>query len=212
MRFNGQAAQDYFVRHMVREKRGGTFVEIGSNHPVRINNTIRLEADLGWRGIMVEYDPDFLPLYQDYRPTAHHIIADATAVDFAKEFKAAAMPADIDYLQVDLEVSNGSTLKALMNLDEQVMDNHRFAVVTFEHDVYCNVDNVTRSKSREIFAKRGYMRVFSDISNDGLPYEDWYVHPDLVDMDIVRAIQQPTSEGLDWINVVKRIDTYLGIE
>ena len=212
MRFNGQAAQDYFVRKATGEKRNGTFVEIGSNHPVKINNSIRLETDLGWRGIMVEYDPDYLPLYQDYRPTAHHIIADATTVDFAKEFTTAAMPKDIDYLQIDLEVSNKSTIQTLINLDEQVMDTHRFAVVTFEHDIYGGDYFNTRQHSRDIFAKRGYLRVFSDISNDDCPYEDWYVQPDLVDMDLITAIQKPTTESLDWMQVVKRIDTYLGIE
>lgn len=206
MRFNGQAAQDYFVRKVTGERRGGTFVEIGSNHPVKINNTIRLEQELGWRGIMVEYDANYLPLYQDYRPTAHHIIADATTVDFATEFAIASMPTDIDYLQIDLEVSNESTIQTLVNLDQQVMDTYRFATITFEHDSYTGNHHDTRERSRNIFARRGYVLAFEDVSNDDLPYEDWYVHPELVDMEYIRAIQSPTSSGLGWKEIVNRIN------
>ena len=43
MQYNGQIAQDYFVMKVLKEKRNGTFVEIGSNHPTCINNTYILE-------------------------------------------------------------------------------------------------------------------------------------------------------------------------
>ena len=47
----------------------------------------------------------------------------------------------------------------------------------------------TRLESRNIFAKRGYICVFEDINNGGKnPYEDWYVHPDLVDMNYVNTL------------------------
>lgn len=203
-RFNGQAAQDLFVRTVLKEKQGGTFVEIGSNHPITINNTFLLEKELNWRGIMVEYDPTYLSFYQDYRANAHHVIADATTVDFVEEFAKANMPADIDYLQIDLEVSNGSTINTLVNLDAQVMDTHRFATVTFEHDIYSGDHYDTRRRSREIFQRRGYMCVFEDVSNDNLPYEDWYVHPDLVDMEHVRSIQGVAHSGLGWRDIITR--------
>jgi hypothetical protein len=203
-RFNGQAAQDLFVRTVLNEKRDGTFVEIGSNHPITINNTFLLEKELNWRGIMVEYDPSYLEFYQGCRSTAHHVIADATTVNFAEEFAKAKMPADIDYLQVDLEVSNGSTINTLVNLDDQVMDAYRFATVTFEHDIYSGDHHDTRQRSREIFQRRGYARVVEDVSNDDLPYEDWYVHPDLVDMELVRSIQGTEYTGLAWRDIIKR--------
>ena len=59
---------------------------------------------------------------------------------------------------------------------------------TFEHDRFrTNFDN-TRERSREIFKKRGYICIFEDVSNRGYPYEDWYVHPDLVDMTYVNNL------------------------
>ena len=56
--FNGQSGQDIFVQWALQEKRGGTFLEIGSNDPIQINNSYVLEKDYGWRGIMVEYCPE----------------------------------------------------------------------------------------------------------------------------------------------------------
>lgn len=48
----------------------------------------------------------------------------------------------------------------------------------------------TRQRSREIFNKRGYVCVFPDIHNQEpkYVYEDWYVHPELVDMAYINTI------------------------
>ena len=67
-------------------------------------------------------------------------------------------------------------------------------------------------KSREIFEKRGYICVFKDINNKGVnPYEDWYVHPDLVDMNYIKILKDNnnknyvndliTQKSLNWQNI-----------
>jgi hypothetical protein len=201
--FNGQAAQDYFVLACLKGKKNGTFLEIGSNDPVEINNTYFLERDHGWRGIMVEYMSFYLRYYQQFRPNSHWVIDDAQKVNYRKEIADAGLPSDIDYLQIDLEVNNESTLNTLKALDADVMNTHRFAVVTFEHDIYTGDHFNTRAESRAIFERRGYVRVFSDVSNDGNPYEDWYVHPDLVDMEYIRKIRR--EESMDWKDIIEII-------
>ena len=40
MHSNSQAYQDLFVLKMLNYKRDGSFLEIGSNHPIIHNNTI----------------------------------------------------------------------------------------------------------------------------------------------------------------------------
>ena len=45
--------------------------------------------------------------------------------------------------------------------------------------------SITRLESRDIFSKRGYLCVFEDVNNQGNPYEDLYVHRDLVDLNYV---------------------------
>ena len=185
----GQAQQDKFVLNVLNEKKNGYFLEIGSNHPITINNTYLLETKYDWKGIMVEYDPKFLPLYKEYRGNSIHIINDATTIEYKHVFEKNNMPVSVDYLQIDLEANNGSTIKTLHKLDNDIFDTYKFATVTFEHDIYhTNFDN-TRLKSRDIFKKRGYICVFEDINNGiNYPYEDWYVHPDLVDMNYVNNL------------------------
>jgi len=184
----GQSHQDKFVLNILREKINGYFLEIGSNDPIEINNTYLLETQYGWKGIMVEYNDSFLNSYKLHRPNSIHIINDATKIDYKNIFEINNMPLSFDYLQIDLEVNNGSTIRTLEKLDNEVFDTYKFATVTFEHDIYAsNFDN-TRLKSRDIFKKRGYVCVFEDVCNHGLPYEDWYVHPDLVDMNYVNNL------------------------
>ena len=110
-------------------------------------------------------------------------------MDYKDLFEKAGLPKDIDYLQIDLEVSNKSTLEVLELLNKTIMDDYRFATVTFEHDIYRGDYHNTRQASREIFASRGYVMVFGDVSHHGNKFEDWYVHPDLVDMNQVNLIK-----------------------
>jgi hypothetical protein len=207
----GQANQDKFVLNILKEKKNGYFLEIGSNHPININNSYLLEKQYGWKGIMIEYNNSFLDLYKNHRPNSIHIINDATKVDYKNIFEKNNMPLSFDYLQIDLEANNGSTIKTLQKLDNEIFDTYKFATVTFEHDIYhTNFDN-TRLASRDIFKKRGYFCVFQDINNDGKPYEDWYVHPDLVDMNYVNNlieinkknyVDHPiTEKTINWKNI-----------
>ena len=65
----------------------------------------------------------------------------------------------------------------------------RFAVITYEHDCYAEGDAV-RDESREFLSGLGYVLVGSNISVDEFhPYEDWWVHPELVDMERVEKIR-----------------------
>jgi hypothetical protein len=54
---------------------------------------------------------------------------------------------------------------------------------------------MTRTKSREIFKKRGYIRVFEDIHNiypDSV-FEDWYVHPELIDIGYISTLKEKNA-------------------
>jgi hypothetical protein len=186
--YNGQAQQDKFVVNMLNKKRGGAFLEIGSQHPIYINNSYVLENEYNWRGIMIEYEPRWLPMYQQHRPKSIHIMNDATTIDYKTLFETTNMPKSMDYLQIDLEVVNRSTLTTLEKLDRQLFDDYTFATITMEHDIYVGNHFETREKSREIFKKRGYLCVLEDIHYENRPevvWEDWYVYPPSVDMDYV---------------------------
>jgi hypothetical protein len=193
--YYGQANQDKFVLNVLKEKRNGYFLEIGSNDPIKINNTYLLESKYDWKGIMVEYVQSYLPIYKQVRPNSIHIMNDASLVDYLNVFKTNNVPLSLDYLQIDLEACNGSTLKTIRKLDSDIFDIYKFATVTFEHDIYHTNFGNTRLLSREIFMNRGYICVFEDINNKGInPYEDWYVHPDLVDMNYVNNLIESNSK------------------
>lgn len=195
---HAQAQQDTLVVLLTRGKKNGWYVEVGSNHPVDGNNSYVLEKTYGWRGLMVEMDPQFLPLYRQLRPLATHVIGDACRLDYAKLLSG--FPAHIDYLQLDLDVENRSTLSVLELLDATVFDRHKFGVVTFEHDIYRGDFFDTRARSREIFAARGYVMLFSDVRVFNLggwqAFEDWHAHPDVVGSDVVeKVVSHPDNRG-----------------
>lgn len=200
--FNGQAEQDKFIVNILNNKKNGYFIEIGSNHPVNINNTYLLEKYYDWKGIMIEYSNKWLNEYKILRQNSIHIINDATKINYHDLFKKNNVPVNIDYLQIDLEPTNGSTLKTLEKINNEVMDNYKFAIITFEHDCrkdlyHLDIVRKTRIESRKILNKRGYFCVFEDIYNfhPDYTYEDWYVHPDLVDMDYVKQLKEKNLQN-----------------
>jgi hypothetical protein len=197
--FNGQAEQDKFVLNILKNKKKGFFLEIGSNHPININNSYILEKNYEWNGIMVEYENKWLNDYKKFRPNSIHIINDATKIDYKNLFEINNVPLNLDYLQIDLEAKNGSTLNTLKKLNSEVMDKHKFATITFEHDIYHTNYLNTRLASRKIFEDRGYVIVFSDVNNCGVnPYEDWWVHPELVDIEYVNLIKEKNKNKYEF--------------
>jgi hypothetical protein len=149
---------------------------------------------------MVEYEDKWESLYKSQR-TSHYVIQDARTVDYLSLFKQYNFPTVMDYLQVDLEVHNGSTIETLEILDKTIFPTYTFSVVTFEHDIYGGDHYNTRTKSREIFSRNGYIRVFGDVQNSGNAYEDWYVHPSSVDMNYINTIKTDVSH--EWSDIIK---------
>jgi hypothetical protein len=192
--FNGQASQDKFVCNTLKYKTNGFFVEIGSHDYIKHNNTYYLEKQLNWKGIMIDIDMNCLSNWKIHRTNSIHIINDATKIDYLKLFTDNNVPKNIDYLQIDLDVCNRSTLDCLEKLDKTIFDKYTFSTITFEHDIYTGNFFNTQNISRQIFLKRGYILVFPNISCNYLGkeciFEDWYVHPDLVDMDFVNKIKK----------------------
>jgi|UniRef100_A0A6C0F144 hypothetical protein len=202
-----QAGQDVFVSHATKFKKNGTFLEIGTNHPITDNNSYILETKYGWSGLLVEYNNTFESLYKIHRKSKY-IIADARTIDYRAYLDSNNFPTNIDYLQIDLDVNNRSTLDTLELFNNTVFDKYKFACITFEHDIYTGNYFNTRNISREIFKNRGYVAVFKDVrfrvkTANGDPFEDWYVNPDLVDMDYINNIKTDTS--LKWEEIIEII-------
>lgn len=201
-----QAHQDIFVTSLLQHKKNGYFVEIGTNDPIECNNTYLLEKNYDFKGLLVEYESYYKNKYEQHRPNSIYIIDDARNINYKKVLDDNKFPKNIDYLQIDLDVDNKSTLDTLILLDNTVFDTYKFSTITFEHDYYRGNFFNTREISREIFKKRGYLLVFPDVCTDQgcvgtgwQPFEDWYVHPDLVDMNLVNIIKTDKSLRNDHI-------------
>ena len=201
-----QAYQDLFAIKTLQNKQNGYFLEIGSNHPINGNNTYLLESQYKWKGLMVEYDKSFEYNYNTYRPNSLYELNDARLVDYRQILDSNNFPTNMDYLQIDLDVDNKSTLDTLLLLNSTVFDKYKFATVTFEHDIYTGNFFNTQEISRQIFKDRGYILVFPNVSvfwlGDYKPFEDWYVHPDLVDMDYINNIKSNESLTCDQIKLL----------
>lgn len=184
-----QCYQDMFVLCMTDGKRKGTFVEIGSGHPVISNNTALLESRFEWSGIGFEIKEKEAELYNDYRKS-FVAVGDATTADFDALFEEVNLGPIFDYLQVDCEPAN-VTFEALKRID---LSKYKFATITFEHDSYNDGPEV-RDSSREYLESYGYVLIADNISvDDEHPFEDWWAHPDLVDSNIIDAMKCVTGE------------------
>lgn len=179
-----QAYQDMFVLSATKGKRGGTYLEIGSGDPFVGNNTALLEKLYGWRGIGVEMDEKFMPDYRNNRSNPV-LCENAMQVKYTKILRELAPNKVIDYLQVDCEPSK-STFEVLLELPLHL---YKFAVITYEHDHYVDISKSYRFKSRAYLKSMGYVLVVNDVSVDGKStFEDWWVHPDLVDAETIKLL------------------------
>ena len=70
---NSQLLQDIFVLLALSEKREGYFVEIGAADGIHNSNTLLLEQDYGWSGILAEPNPaSHAPLERNRKSTIDH--------------------------------------------------------------------------------------------------------------------------------------------
>jgi hypothetical protein len=177
-----QSFQESFVLNATNEKLGGYYIEVGSNHPVEFSNTYLLESQFRWRGLGLELSQKLVDQYNYVRSNLA-LCVDATIVDYSVLFEEHECPLQMDYLQLDIEPSI-QTLNALKAIPLQ---RFTFSVITFEHDLYADSSNIQIQKEAfQILENFGYIRLIQGVSSKGNSYEDWYVHPDLIDEDFMR--------------------------
>jgi hypothetical protein len=188
-----EAFQDLFALTINRGKRGMHYLEVGGSEPIYCNNTYLLESKFGWTGISIDWDADKVKQWEGVR-SEEIICANALDVDYTKILKNFSDDREYGYLQIDCEPSETS-FKILISIP---FEEFKFATITFEHD-YCEDRKDTyRTLSRRYLKSLGYVLVCANVSMIGTftPFEDWYVHPDLVDDTIVQRIKS-LSEGTD---------------
>jgi hypothetical protein len=183
-----QTFQDLFVLYINSGKRNGTYLEIGSADPVYGSNTKLLEEKFNWIGVGIEILPEEVEKHKTQRKNVT-ICADALNIDYdlllsemSKQFNNDGV---FDYLQVDCEPPSVS----FEILKKIPFHKYKFSVVTFEHDYYADITKSIRENSRKYMYDMGYVLVMGNVSmNDDCPYEDWWVHPKLINQEIINKI------------------------
>lgn len=185
-----QCFQDMFVLMATQGKKNGKYLEIGANVPFAHNNTAILETEFDWKGFSVEIDWNLVSQFRGSRKN-ECICADATTLNYSKVLDEADMGLEWDYLQLDCEPPNNTYL-ALLSLP---LEKYKFAVITYEHEFYCDETKSYRDKSRRYLKAHGYELIVNDVSIDGsLSFEDWWCHPDLISKDILDQLRCLGSE------------------
>ena len=185
-----QVYQDMFVLAMLNGKRNGYYLEIGSGDPFFGNNTAILEKDFGWKGVSIDLKEDEVKKFREQRKNPVYC-KNALYTDFHNLLQANDAPRVIDYLQVDCEPAK-TTYDALLSVP---FSYYKFAVVTFEHDYYADITKAVKEKSRKYMEKMGYVLAVDEVGFNNLySFEDWWVHPDLVDADTLARMKSITGK------------------
>ena len=183
-----QSYQDLFVLSMLDGKRNGTYLELGCAYPFYNNNTALLETQFDWKGVSIDNNSELTDQFFKERKNTV-LCMDATTVEYASMLAMTGLGKDIDYLQLDCDPAP-ITLEILKRIP---FDTHRFAVITFEHDHYTGQG--VRKESRKYLKSKGYTLVVSDIAhNENDSYEDWWVHPELVDAKIIKKMKDVSAK------------------
>jgi len=190
--------QDIFVMTATNGMKNGTFLEIGCHLPINNNNTYNLESVFNWSGVSIDLFEEYANEWKFHRPNTTFLATDALNTDYEKLLSYYFPTINIiDYLQLDIEPSI-NTLSALKRIP---FDKFKFRTITYETDFYAEGD-YARNESRKILSTLGYELVAGDvltcyIPNQISPYEDWWVHPDLVDRNIINTIKEKSLKNSD---------------
>ena len=172
-----EAYQDMFVLTMLNGKKDGTYLEIGAGNSFYGNNTALLEKQFDWRGVALDIDENFVNAHKNERKNPC-FLKNATLVNYNAFLSGLDFPNEIDYLQLDCDPPS-VTYDILLSIP---FETYKFAVITYEHDYYCDETKSFQEKSKKYLESYGYVRVANNISPDEFrPYEDWWIHPDLID-------------------------------
>ena len=165
--------QDFFVQTVLDGKKNGYYVELGSKHPFYKNNTFVQEKIYGWQGLPIEWDIRYKKVWNGTRNN-DLVVEDATTMDY-KSFIPKGNEV-VDYLSADLDDEN--TLPAVIKFHE---DGFMARVITYEHDF-------DMDESRSYLQDKGYH--LQMIVDEGCEIEDWWVHPDHIDPERFKLMNE----------------------
>ena len=192
---SSQVYQDMFILSILNGKKNGTYLEIGGGHYKNGNNTYLLETKFDWQGNSIDFDKNLANNFNNNRKNIC-LCEDATKIDYEKLLKNMNLENSIvDYIQLDCDPAN-ITYDILLKIP---FDKYKFRVITYEHDYYNDTTGIYRDKSREHLRNMGYILIAGNISSfkNECPFEDWWIHPELVDENIYTKFKRDTNKPIN---------------
>jgi len=187
---SSQAGQDMFAYIACGMKPDGTFIDIGMGHPTERNNTWALEQ-IGWSGIMIDASDELGALA--HLRSSRFIHGNAVDMDWSLVLKTNFT----DYLSLDVDESS------LSALNKFPLSSHRFRAITIEHDLY-RFGTGPKVEMINILGLYGYSLVSENVTDEGLPFEDWWVDMDLVDQGVISKFISKGRDGKELSNEVAK--------
>lgn len=203
-----QAGQDRFAFEVLGRPNKGSFLDIGANNPIDINNTYALEQ-MGWRGLLIDNSEESKLACRQKR-LSPFMLADATKINWQERlfdnhwathdspvrmvFTYGGEPRDretllVDYLSLDVDEA---TVETMIQFP---WERIRFRALTIEHDAY-RFGNDRRDRMVKLLRQQGYEVLCADVCDQGMSFEIWAVDPTLVDMKLAERFRR--DEPTDW--------------
>ena len=185
--FYSDAKQDQFTANILKFKKDGYCVDIGSCHSVISNNTYYFQG-LDWTSISIEIERGYNESYST-RTNGVHLNKNALEVNYKETFEEYEFPKSIDYLSLDVDTVSLDVLRILP------LDEYRFKVITIEHDGYLYGDKY-KEQQRNLLNSYGYLLLCSNVyveqpgyEGKECPFEDWWIDPSEFDSDLIEKIK-----------------------
>jgi len=180
---NSQADQESFVLNMLQWKTNGYYLEVGAFDPFITSNTFCLETEFNWSGIAIEIKEECAVNFKTRNNPC--LLADATIINYSSLLKKYNAPKRIDYLQIDIDPPSNN----LLVLQSMPLEDYRFSIITFEHDLYLDETNkLIKDTARNILEDYGYRLVVDNAQHEWRSFEDWYVDPSFISEDLWKQV------------------------
>ena len=167
-----QAAQDIFVYNFLGRK-SGFFLDFGCgdgiNNPCG-SNTYYLEHN-GWDGLSIDYTDWVIRDFNNNRKTKS-VCKDLRYENINQLLKDNNCPAVIDYLSFDVDDGTEGALGFFP------LQDFKFKVITFEHDLY-HMGDKRKNLAFDKFKDEYEILIENIVLSKHGAYEDWYIHKSL---------------------------------
>ncbi len=170
-----QSLQDRFALEICKNK---TYIEIGGNHPVKMNNTFLLETLENWKGFSIELDSKFRKVWNKSGRKNKIYWDNALTFDYLNALVENNLTTKIGYLSCDIEPPY-NTFSALKKVIELGIE---FECITFEHDQYQFKEHDFNQEAINFLSNYGYKVAVTDVcvANTENYFETWFVKNDIV--------------------------------